>query len=126
MQRFRSVAIRSRRASGLQESGYLCWKLFRSGVCPAGLAFLTEGVRREHGIKNVSRGDDASLVMDGLPGRAGLFGRLHQLSTIGLAKADLREYELARSSTMPAFAGKLESAEIADLVAYLLTLKGIR
>jgi putative heme-binding domain-containing protein len=45
---------------------------------------------------------------------------------VSLAKADLREYELAKVSPMPSMAGKLTADEQADLVAYLLSLKGPR
>jgi cytochrome c oxidase cbb3-type subunit III len=45
---------------------------------------------------------------------------------VSLAKADLREYELAKVSPMPSVAGKLSADEQADLVAYLLSLKGPR
>ena len=43
---------------------------------------------------------------------------------VSLVKADLREYELATSSTMPSVSGVLTPDEVADLVAYLLSLKG--
>jgi putative heme-binding domain-containing protein len=45
---------------------------------------------------------------------------------VSLVKADLREYELARVSPMPPVAGKLTADEQADLLAYLLSLKGPR
>jgi len=45
--------------------------------------------------------------------------RLHSL-----VKADLREYTIGTTSPMPSFKGKLSSAEIADVVTYLLSLKG--
>ena len=45
---------------------------------------------------------------------------------VSLMKADLREYELAKVSPMPSVAGKLTADEQADLVAYLLSLKGPR
>jgi putative heme-binding domain-containing protein len=45
---------------------------------------------------------------------------------VSLAKADLREYELARSSPMPSVATTLTADEQADLLAYLLSLKGPR
>jgi putative heme-binding domain-containing protein len=45
--------------------------------------------------------------------------RLHSL-----VKADLREYTIGKTSPMPAFKDKLSKGEIADLVAYLLSLKG--
>jgi putative heme-binding domain-containing protein len=45
--------------------------------------------------------------------------RLHSL-----VKADLREYTIGRTSPMPSFKDKLSKAEVADLVAYLLSLKG--
>jgi putative heme-binding domain-containing protein len=45
--------------------------------------------------------------------------RLHSL-----AKSDMRTYAVETKSPMPAFAGKLTDAEIADVIAYLLTLRG--
>jgi putative heme-binding domain-containing protein len=45
---------------------------------------------------------------------------------VSLAKADLREYELAKSSPMPSVATTLTADEQADLLAYLLSLKGPR
>jgi len=45
--------------------------------------------------------------------------RLHSL-----VKADLREYTIAKVSPMPSFKGTLSDGEVADLVAYLLSLKG--
>lgn len=41
-----------------------------------------------------------------------------------LVKADLRAYTIRLESPMPAYKGKLSPAEVADVVAYLLTLKG--
>jgi putative heme-binding domain-containing protein len=43
---------------------------------------------------------------------------------VSLVKADLREYEVGATSPMPSVAGTLTSDEIADLVGYLLSLKG--
>jgi putative heme-binding domain-containing protein len=43
---------------------------------------------------------------------------------IAVEKADIKEYEKAKQSTMPSVAGKLNGDEIADLIAYLLSLKG--
>jgi len=43
---------------------------------------------------------------------------------VSLMKADLREYEVGTTSPMPAFAKTFNGDELADLVAYLLTLKG--
>jgi len=45
--------------------------------------------------------------------------RLHSL-----LKADLREFTISKTSPMPSFATSFSSAETADVVAYLLTLKG--
>lgn len=39
-------------------------------------------------------------------------------------KADLREFKIFTESPMPSFRGKLTQEELADLVAYLTTLKG--
>jgi putative heme-binding domain-containing protein len=44
---------------------------------------------------------------------------------VSLQKADLREYQLAATSPMPSMAKTLTTDEIADLVAYLLSLKGL-
>jgi putative heme-binding domain-containing protein len=43
---------------------------------------------------------------------------------VSLMKADLREYEVGTSSPMPSFAKTFNGDELADMVAYLLTLKG--
>jgi putative heme-binding domain-containing protein len=44
---------------------------------------------------------------------------------VSLSKTDLREFELAKTSPMPSYATKLTADEQADLLAYLLTLKGL-
>jgi putative heme-binding domain-containing protein len=43
---------------------------------------------------------------------------------ISLSKRDLREFTIATKSLMPSYKGELTQDELADLVAYLLTLKG--
>ena len=43
---------------------------------------------------------------------------------VSLSKADLREYTILTSSPMPSMRGTLTEDEIADVVAYLLSLKG--
>jgi len=43
---------------------------------------------------------------------------------LSLVKADLREYTIAKTSPMPSAKSTLSDAEIADMLAYLLTLKG--
>lgn len=43
---------------------------------------------------------------------------------VSLAKADLRDYTVIMTSPMPAYKDKLGSRELADVVAYLLSLKG--
>ena len=50
---------------------------------------------------------------------ADLDGRL-----ISLGKADLREYRISTVSTMPSYEKELSSQELADVVSYLLSLKG--
>lgn len=44
---------------------------------------------------------------------------------VALAKSDLREYALLKTSPMPSYKGKLDAQEVADVVSYLLTLKGM-
>jgi cytochrome c oxidase cbb3-type subunit 3 len=44
---------------------------------------------------------------------------------VSLVKANLREYGLVRRTTMPAYRDKLGTDELADLLAYLLSLKGL-
>jgi putative heme-binding domain-containing protein len=43
---------------------------------------------------------------------------------VSLAKADLREYELEKTSPMPSATGRLTADELGDVIAYLLSLKG--
>ena len=43
---------------------------------------------------------------------------------VSVDKAQIKEYERAATSPMPSVAGKLSGDEIADLIAYLLSLKG--
>ena len=43
---------------------------------------------------------------------------------ISLAKADLREFRISTTSTMPSYEKELSPQELADVVTYLLTLKG--
>jgi putative heme-binding domain-containing protein len=50
-----------------------------------------------------------------------LFTDTEQL--ISLAKSDIRSYEVSTTSTMPSYANRLTADEVADLIAYLLTLK---
>ena len=43
---------------------------------------------------------------------------------MSLLKSDLREFTVLKTSTMPSFQDKLTQQEIADVVSYLVTLKG--
>jgi hypothetical protein len=43
---------------------------------------------------------------------------------VSLMKSDMKEYEVITTSPMPSYRGKLSNEEIADLVAYLLSLRG--
>jgi len=45
---------------------------------------------------------------------------------VSLDKADLREFTIIKTSSMPSYKEKLNSQERADLVAYLLSLKGAK
>lgn len=45
---------------------------------------------------------------------------------VSLTKADLREYAVIQKPSMPAYKGTLSPQDISDVVAYLLTLKGLR
>ena len=47
-----------------------------------------------------------------------------QEKLVSLVKADLREYTILTASPMPSFKGTLSEAELNDVVAYLLSLKG--
>ncbi len=44
---------------------------------------------------------------------------------VSLVKANLREYGLIRRTAMPSYRDKLSNEEVADLLAYLLSLKGL-
>mgnify|MGYP001553219086 FL=1 len=43
---------------------------------------------------------------------------------VSLSKADLKSYTISTVSPMPAYKDRLSEDEIADVLAYLLTLKG--
>jgi putative heme-binding domain-containing protein len=43
---------------------------------------------------------------------------------VSLVKSDLKDYQVIRASSMPSYKDKLNSEDLADVVAYLLTLKG--
>ena len=43
---------------------------------------------------------------------------------VSLAKADLRDYTILKTSLMPSYKDTLGADDLADLVAYLLSLKG--
>ena len=45
---------------------------------------------------------------------------------VSLDKSDLRDYTVIMTSSMPAYKDKLSSQDLADVVAYLLSLKGLR
>ena len=45
---------------------------------------------------------------------------------LSLDKANLREYTVVAASAMPSYKDKIGEQEMADLIAYLLTLKGLR
>jgi putative heme-binding domain-containing protein len=47
-----------------------------------------------------------------------------QQRLVSLAKADIRDYALGATSEMPSYAGRLTDDEVADLLAYLISLKG--
>jgi putative heme-binding domain-containing protein len=44
---------------------------------------------------------------------------------VSLVKANLREYGIVRRTAMPSYRDKLAANEVADLLAYLLSLKGL-
>ena len=43
---------------------------------------------------------------------------------VSLVKADLREYTVIKTSSMPSYKDKMSPADLADVIAYLLSLKG--
>jgi putative heme-binding domain-containing protein len=44
---------------------------------------------------------------------------------VSVSKADLRDFQILTTSPMPSYKDKLSSEELSDLVAYLLSLKGM-
>lgn len=44
---------------------------------------------------------------------------------VSLMKSDLREYTVEKTSPMPSYQGKLTAQEMGDVIAYLLSLKGL-
>jgi len=47
-----------------------------------------------------------------------------QENMVSIDKSDIRQYDVGMASDMPSFQGKLNSDELADLLAYLVSLKG--
>ncbi len=45
---------------------------------------------------------------------------------VSLTKADLREYNVLKSTVMPSYKDKFNAQELADLEAYLLSLRGVK
>jgi len=45
---------------------------------------------------------------------------------VSLTKSDLREYAVVKTTSMPSYKDKLSDQELADLEAYLLSLKGVK
>jgi putative heme-binding domain-containing protein len=45
---------------------------------------------------------------------------------VSLTKADLREFAVLKTTTMPSYKDKFSAQEMADLEAYLLSLKGVK
>ena len=43
---------------------------------------------------------------------------------VSLLKSDLREMQIGTTSPMPSYKGKLDAAELSDVIAYLLSVKG--
>jgi putative heme-binding domain-containing protein len=43
---------------------------------------------------------------------------------VSLSKSDIKNFQIGKESEMPSFAGKISTTELADLLAYLLSLKG--
>jgi len=43
---------------------------------------------------------------------------------VSLLKSDIREMQIGTSSTMPSYKDKLDSGELSDVIAYLLSVKG--
>jgi len=44
---------------------------------------------------------------------------------LSFSKSDLKEYAFVVKSAMPSYQGKLSPKELADLVSYLVSLKGV-
>jgi len=45
---------------------------------------------------------------------------------VSLARADVRDVTFVKASTMPSYRDTLTADELGDVVAYLVTLKGLR
>ena len=45
---------------------------------------------------------------------------------VSLTKADLRSYEISKDTMMPSYARTLTAEEVSDVIAYLLSLKGVQ
>ena len=45
---------------------------------------------------------------------------------VSLTKADLRSYDVRKDTAMPSYATSLTPDEVSDVIAYLLSLKGVQ
>jgi hypothetical protein len=45
---------------------------------------------------------------------------------ISIAKSDVKEYDVSTTSPMPPYRDRLSTDELADVIAYLLSLKGVQ
>ena len=45
---------------------------------------------------------------------------------VSLQKSELREYDVLKTTSMPSYKDKLSAQELADLEAYMLSLKGVK
>lgn len=43
---------------------------------------------------------------------------------VSLPKSDIQDFQVAKTSDMPSFAGRLSASDVADVLAYLLSLRG--
>jgi cytochrome c oxidase cbb3-type subunit III len=50
----------------------------------------------------------------------------NQEHLLSLAKADLAEYTVLKTTNMPSYKDKLSAQDLADVIAYLLSLKGLK
>ena len=74
--------------------------------------------------RSLEKFEATPLVVDGVMYTVQLIDEQERL--VSLTKSDLREFTVLKTTSMPSYKDKFSAQELADLEAYLLSLKGVK